>query len=109
MDVDADTAMESRKTPLRILSGFTFVFFFGSALCWAIAQYKTSIVRRALTNAVKEGNWGDYEAALRNEWSGLDWFICFFILLCLAIGTGIFTLVYWKTGRAKKRDEEGIL
>jgi hypothetical protein len=72
-------------------------------VCWGWWKYQRDKARDELAEAARSGAWDKYQAALRNEWPALDWFIASVILLLLAIALGATTLLYWiLTGRRQK-------
>jgi uncharacterized membrane protein len=97
------TAVTKHRTPLRVLGGLTFLFTVGSALCGGWWKYQRDKARNEIGEAARSGAWADYQAALRNEWPALDWFIASLILLVFAIGVGAVTLLYWTITRRERQ------
>lgn len=100
------SAATKPKTPLRVLAGVTFFFALGSALCWGWWKYQRDKARDELAKAASSGAWDKYQAALRNEWPALDWFIASLILLLFAIGIGATLLLYWTITRRQRQSSD---
>ena len=96
-------AVAEHRGPLRVLKWLTFLFMLGFALCCVWWKYQRDKARNELAEAARSGAWADYQAALRNEWPALDWFIAAVILFLVAIVVGAITLIYWTIARRERQ------
>ncbi len=97
------TSVTRTRAPLLIPAALTFLLMLGSALCWGWWKYQRDKASSELSEAARSGAWADYQAALRNEWPALDWFIASVVLLLIAISVGAVTLLFWIIDRRKTK------
>ena len=92
-----------RRTRLRVLVGFTVLFALASAMSFGWWRYQLNKARNELSEAAQSGAWDRYQAAIRNEWPALEWFIASVVFLFLAVSVGAVTLLCWTTAKRKAK------